>query len=400
MPPRNSLFYGGYPQRLQKKGKAEKSIEILERVGTKNKARNSVIKTLTLGPFAAGYRRAMTLRNAAYDRWLLPTYSSPLPVICVGNVTAGGSGKTPFTDYLAEKLAENGRRPCILSRGYGGRYSGPYAVKLTDKARNVGDEALVHAHHCAAFDGQVVIAKERSLGASYIAASNLGDVIILDDGYQHRKLERDFNILLLDVSTDESVARWLKGKSLPLGRLREPLSDALERADCVVFVNRLPHENREVTQLEPYLRVGKSVPIFQFNLRPSHVIDVANGQRFSLSSIANRSASALTAIANPSHFFTLLDSLGVKRRSSIEYKDHHQFSRKEWEEALRAGKGLVLTTEKDAVKLRNFVSKTNQLLSVCLAGNFSSEEQEKQFYSLISATLKDDERFYENNIES
>ncbi len=339
----------------------------------------------------------MTLRNTAYDRWLLPTYSSPLPIICIGNVTAGGSGKTPFTDYLAAKLAEQGKRPCILSRGYGGRYSGPYVVKLTDNARNVGDEALLHARHCAEFDAQVVIAKERSLGASYIAASDLGDIILLDDGYQHRKLERDFNILLLDVSTEESIARWLQGDSLPLGRMREKLSEALERANCVVFVNRLPHEKQEVTPLEPYLRVGRSVPVFQFNLRPSHVTDVANGQRYSLSSIANRSACALTAIANPSHFFKLLDTLQVKRSASIEYKDHHQFSRKEFEDALSAGKGVVLTTEKDAVKLRNYVSKTNQLLSVCLTANFVSDEQEKQFHALISDTLKVDEKLYENS---
>ncbi len=350
-----------------------------------------------LGPISSVYGSVASVRNAAYDRWLLTTQRSPLPVLCVGNVTVGGSGKTPFTAYLAEHLVAVGKRPCVLTRGYGGKYSGPYHVSSSDDARRVGDEALLHAAHLDKFGVSVVIAKERSLGASYIAAHDLGDIIILDDGYQHRRLERDFNILLLDVSTEESIAHWLNGDILPLGRLRESLSQALERANCVVFVNRLPSQNDEVAQLAPYLRIGDALPKFQLNLKPSHVVDVASGQRFSLASLDNRFASALTAIANPSHFFKLLDTLGVKREKNIAYRDHHQFTQKEWDKALRQGNGLVVTTAKDAVKLRRFVGKTNQLLSVVLSPSFCNEQQESEFQALVSDTIDVYEERYENS---
>jgi tetraacyldisaccharide 4'-kinase len=129
------------------------------------------------------------------------------------------------------------------------------------------------------------------------------------------------------------------------------------------------------------------------------VFDVASGDRLALSTLAEKRGAALTAIANPTHFFSLLESLGMNLSAKIAFRDHHRFSRGEWKKALAVGKGCVLTTEKDAVKLRGFVDKNRQLLCLALKARFVSEQQEVGFFKLLESKLEPRGASYEETFE-
>ena len=367
-----------------------------KKVPPTNDSRAAIGKAL-LSPLALTYGAIVGLRNRLYDDHIFAAAHSNVPIICVGNVTVGGSGKTPFTAHLVTALHALGYQPSVLTRGYGGRKKGPYLVHAGDDPLIVGDEALLHAKNLEHLNVSVVVAKDRSAGAHFIDAHNLGDVIILDDGFQHRKLQRDVNILLLDVSTRESVDRWLYGSVLPKGRLREPLESALRRADCVVFVNRLiTKERREPTQLELHRRIPSALPCFQFNLYPSHFTDVLREVSYPLSDFSGKSVDAITAIANPQQFFELLRSIGLSVDTTRAFRDHHRFSTREWTAIDRSSDRPICTTEKDAVKLRPLLAKPERLFSLSLSSQFASESQERKFLDLISKALKTTRQHHES----
>jgi tetraacyldisaccharide 4'-kinase len=180
---------------------------------------------------------------------------------------------------------------------------------------------------------------------------------------------------------------------LPVGYLREDFNEAVSRADAVIFVNRLG--TKDVTHLTPYLQIPAHVPVLQFSLLPSHVVDVASGTKLALSTLAEKRAGALTAIGNPDHFFMTLDGLGMNLLSRQAHRDHHSFSLNTWKKALAAGRGCVITTEKDAVKLRRYADKNRQLLALVLKSAFNNESQERLLMQLISSKLEllNDERY-------
>ncbi|MBT6205588.1 MAG: tetraacyldisaccharide 4'-kinase [Alphaproteobacteria bacterium] len=250
-----------------------------------------------------------------------------VPVICVGNVTAGGGGKTPTCIALAERLTSQGWQPHVLSRGYGGRLKGPVKVDPeSHTARDVGDEPLLIARH-----GPVWIGADRLASAARAVADG-ADLLIMDDGLQNPSLARELVLLVID-----GPAGLGNGRVIPAGPLREPLGDALAKTHAVLLVGSDPHRLGE--------RLAASVsPILHADIRPRAGALVFQGEP----------VYAFAGIARPEKFFATLNDLGAVVLKTRSFPDHHVFDPMTvttmLEEAVAMGARLV-TTEKDWVRL-------------------------------------------------
>ena len=347
-------------------------------------------------PVSKLYALVSRAHHALYSSGCLRSYRSDLPVICVGNVIAGGSGKTPFVQYLCRLLSERLEiSPSVLTRGYGGSDSGPRRVASEDTASVVGDEALLHRETSGA--AAVIVARKRADGARLIEREQLGEVIVMDDGFQHYALQRDLNILLLDISSSESIALWKSGRLLPLGLGREHLRDGVRRADAVVLVDKsgeaLSEKQRQLGRLarDHLLQSGVEEDlIFQFDLQASHLQNIENGERLELSILDGLNCVALTAIASPDSFLRIVRSYGgIIAEPAQLYPDHHHFEDADLERALQRELPLIVT-EKDAAKLAAKLKRRTgagqDCYALCLRGTL--REREKEFASLIAAKIQ------------
>ena len=285
------------------------------------------------------YSYVIFLRNFLYDHGFLFIYKSKLPIICVGNATAGGNGKTPLVIHLVKELKKKGKSPVVLSRGYGGSLSGPYQIRKEDSSELVGDEPIEILNSAKV---PVVISKDRALGAKLIERQEIGDIIILDDGLQHRRLARDFNILSFDISSKKSIDTILDQKLLPKGRYREPLKSALKRSDIVILNKR--GSNQESKELDVLFHEHK---VIRTNLQCEGVKNICSGQ-----DLIKGDVIALSAIANPQGFYASLESMGYKILKKYSFKDHYKFTKEDLDKICRENKETpIVCTKKDSVKL-------------------------------------------------
>jgi tetraacyldisaccharide 4'-kinase len=271
-----------------------------------------------------------------------------LPVISVGNLTVGGNGKTPLCLYLVEQLTERGYKPVILSRGYGGSLSGPHRVQENDSPSTVGDEPLLMAR---ASGVPVVIARARAEGARFIEREGLGDLIVLDDGFQHRKLRRDFDIIAVFAGSDEALDDFARGEVLPLGRFREARDAGLRRASLVVASYRsVLAPGTDVGAVSERLQriVPAGMPVVRAYYEFVEVRSL-DGERV----IPACAVHAFAGIANPDGFFESLKRVGYMVERTHSFPDHHPFTEEEVAGLIDAHPGAVFVcTEKDGVKLR------------------------------------------------
>ena len=254
-----------------------------------------------------------------------------IPVICVGNPTVGGAGKTPAAMAIARLLIEAGERPCFLTRGYGGRLAGPLVVEAGHTAVQVGDEPLLLARVAPA-----VVAANRVAGAE-LAREKGASVIVMDDGFQNPSLAKDFSILVIDG------ARGIgNGRVLPAGPLRAPLAPQLERADAILIVGN----EAGVAPVAAAARARK-LPLFHARLEPDST---------AVAALAGQKVLAFAGIGDPEKFFATVAAAGIDAPITRGFSDHHRFSIKEarrlLEEAKR-NKLVLLTTEKDAARLQS-----------------------------------------------
>jgi len=261
-----------------------------------------------------------------------------LPVVCVGNFTAGGTGKTPLSILIARLLIASGERPVFLTRGYGGRVRGPHRVDpALDTAADVGDEPLLLARHAP-----VIVARDRPAGAR-LAASDCGlsppTVIIMDDGLQNPALAKDLVIAVVD-----GVRGLGNGAVIPAGPLRAALPVQFSLADVIV-VNASPGADAErVLAVATHLRDSFQGPVIEARVEPDLSDLDLQGSR----------VLALAGIANPARFYVLLEQLGAEIAARAEFADHHSFTDADASAILADAKRFdarVITTEKDLVRL-------------------------------------------------
>ena len=310
------------------------------------------------------YGLLVKLRLWLYGSGLLLTQTLEHPVISIGNLTVGGTGKTPFVMYLAQLLLRRGFQPVVLSRGYGGKAE-RYNRVVSDGCQilcgpaECGDEPFLMARRLEGVPVLVGRNRYRSAQAPLLRKSSRRLVFLLDDGYQHLALRRDLNILLLDA-TDPFGGNEL----LPRGRLREPLT-GLRRADLVVITRAHRPLESELIQLT-IRRLNPLVPISFFYHDGVAIYDLKNGRRFDLRQFINERVVVLAAIGNPAIFVEDLEHYQMRVADQFLYRDHHRFSQSELDQALARASQLsaraVITTEKDAVRLEGLSFEKDELL--------------------------------------
>ncbi len=257
-------------------------------------------------------------------------YCSGLPVVCVGNFTAGGAGKTPTVITLIHILQEMGEKPVVLTRGYGGKVSGLHQVRLEDKARDVGDEPLLLAAYTP-----VVISADRAAGARAIEQGE-GTVIIMDDGFQNNSLAKDLSLVVVD-----GAAGIGNGLVMPSGPLRASTEFQMGLADALVM-NGDGVGGKAVAELAR----RQTVPTLQASLE----VDKEQAEW-----LRGKKVIAFTGIGRPDKFYQTLKDCGATVLDSVDFSDHHNFTHDEaaklLEKASQTDGTYLVTTQKDAVRL-------------------------------------------------
>ena len=280
------------------------------------------------------YKSVVGLRNFLYDKGFLSSYKSSIPVISVGNLTVGGTGKTPFVIHIANFLKKENYNPLILTRGYKRSSSKQILIskRSKPKLKEIGDEAAVLNSSCPGVD--ILVNKNRVAAAKWAEKhSSKYSCIILDDGFQHRSLKRDCNILLINPAQNMSDFP-------PYGKLREPFQN-INRADVAVFTKNQPSQLllEEVKSL--------NIPIFNacYSFSSKPLFDINN----------NKSCLAFCGIENPSFFYNSVSYMGIDYKQKLTFKDHQKYSASVVGSIIQKMKKhnirTFITTHKDWVKL-------------------------------------------------
>jgi tetraacyldisaccharide 4'-kinase len=286
-------------------------------------------------PLSGLYRLVVALRQLAYQHDIFSRHKMPVPVIVVGNISVGGTGKTPFVLWLAEQLKQAGYRPGIISRGYGGKVGHyPQFVAADSDPAKLGDEPVLIARRSAC---PVVVDPKRSRASVHLLSHHHCDVIISDDGLQHYALQRDIEIALVD-----GQRRFGNKLCLPAGPLREPMT-RLKSVDFVVYHG------------------GDAPQHYQMQLNASEWVNLADPeQRLTLAAFADKEVHAVAAIGHPQRFFDQLCDNNIIVHPHA-FADHHAFQPAD----LNFGDNLpILMTEKDAVKCQSFATADMWFLPV------------------------------------
>jgi tetraacyldisaccharide 4'-kinase len=300
---------------------------------------------------AGAYWGALAARDTCYAAGVFSTRRLPVPVISIGNLTLGGSGKTPLAALVANALAELGTSPAILSRGYGRRTRGVRVVADRDgvrlSAREAGDEPRLLAEQ---LPGIPVVVGESRYEAGRVAVERCGaHALVLDDGFQHRTLAKDLEILAVP-----GTAPWGNGRLFPRGVLREPMS-ALRRVDVAVVTNP-PHEATAAGIVGTLRRHGSPAIVLTGTYQVHAWRRGTDGTTLPPETLAGRRVVALAGLASPAGFVTTLSGLGAIVAELVEFPDHHPYTEADLARvraAVRsAGAGCVVTTEKDWMRLR------------------------------------------------
>jgi tetraacyldisaccharide 4'-kinase len=304
-------------------------------------SQTGVVATLLRGLLAgcaAPYAVVMTARNWLYDARWLPISTARVPVICVGNLTLGGTGKTPLVAWLGRLLLEFHQQPAIVSRGYAAS-----AGRLSDEAEELGMLVPGVGH---------VANRDRVAGVQEAIDRHAATVVILDDGFQHRRLARSLNLLAVDATDPFGC-----GHLFPRGLLREPLS-GLARADAVILTRSLsvdaPH--RATLKAELLRRASPKQPIWAEASHTPRGLRAADGQTRPLADLAGRRVALVSGIGNPNAFRKTVAATGCMIASETIHPDHHPYTDADLRQlgtlATENAADLIVTTVKDLVKIR------------------------------------------------
>jgi tetraacyldisaccharide 4'-kinase len=313
--------------------------------------------TVALAPLSGLYGVVMRARRALYRNGLFRVHQVGAPVISVGNITTGGTGKTPLVEWIARALARQQKRVCILTRGYGRQHPGRRVVvsngsEIFSDAREAGDEPLLLAEKLKG-EAAVICDADRVSAARW-ASEDLGaELFILDDGFQHLRLARDYNIIAIDAANP-----WGNRRLLPAGNLRES-PDQLARADCIVITRADDAAQTKALQSEIH-QLSKGRPVFLSRMRIDGLRKLTREMKASPVSgdkLKSGPWAAFCGVGNPESFFAQLRREGLELSYTKAFPDHHVYAQTDIDgvvdESTMRGAHALLTTAKDEVKLRS-----------------------------------------------
>lgn len=318
--------------------------------------KNEKLKRALLWPPAKLYELAVRLRVAAYETEYLKQKSLDVTVISVGNLTLGGTGKTPLTHYIARYLKSEEQSVAILTRGYGRQSAGMRVINDPGQKRGAqpagsyrefGDEPSMLARSLP--DVPIIVNKDRYEAGRWAEREVGAQVLVLDDGYQHLALARDLNILLIDANDP------FGGFEMPpFGRLREPLY-GIKRADAVIIT----HADRPFDQAQTLGIIkhycGDKVPVMYFYSTITELRHLATGEVYDAKSFSGWNFAVACGIANPHAFTEDVLQIGINIVAESFFPDHHAFAQRDLDQITRAareaGADAIVTTEKDAVRM-------------------------------------------------
>jgi tetraacyldisaccharide 4'-kinase len=339
------------------------------------------------------YRAAIALRNFCYDHIIFKSTKLSTFVISIGNLSLGGTGKTPFTIFLANALRDHGLKAAIVARGYRRDKSGLVVVSdgqriLVDIAE-AGDEPMLMAQAC---EGVPVIVDRQKKKAAIAAVARFSpDVILVDDGFQHRQLHRDIDIVMLDAAMLLSNA-W----SLPGITLREPAS-ALRRADFIMINRSGQTDDTTPQQLVEQCRRYTRAAIFSGGMkavswRTPERLSTPNAEPLPLAHVKDQPALLVSGIARPERFRRLVEAQGARVQGELTFSDHHRYDEKDMRLIATAFKACkaryVLTTTKDAVKLAKLDGRRASVPALPILMLETTFEAEPAFFTALLETVR------------
>jgi tetraacyldisaccharide 4'-kinase len=297
------------------------------------------------------YELGVRARIALYENNIFKTLRLNAPVISVGNLTVGGSGKTPCVAFLARFLRDTGHSVAILSRGYKRESEGRIEVsdgkEILRGPRESGDEPYLLAKSCPGV--RVVVDRDRYAAGRWLEERVPISVFILDDGYQHLRLARDLNLLLIDATDPLDQA-----KMIPFGRLREPRA-AIRRADTVIITRSDQLFDRRSLEVAIRKFARANTPIFYAYHKMTNLIRLSDGQVVGFAEFAQKRVAAFSGIARPDRFVADLEENGMNIALRSDFEDHHRYTLQELSKIIERAREVraeaIITTEKDAANL-------------------------------------------------
>ncbi|WP_337864914.1 tetraacyldisaccharide 4'-kinase [Ignavibacterium sp.] len=338
---------------------------------------------ILLTPLVPVYALAVKIRNLFFDKSVFKSKTVNAKVVSAGNLTIGGSGKTPFVIYLTNLLKNSGYKPSVLSRGYGRNTKGYLLVSkdgepLT-KVQNCGDEIYHTVIECKV---PAAVCENRFEGAKRLLKEVDSDIIVLDDGFQHRWIYRNLDIVLFDQKflLDKSMVNQ---SLLPLGIMREGFA-SLNRADAII-INRKFCKEQNQNLTEQFRNFNK--PVFTSYYKAISFVDMTRKTEHTLEEFEGQESLVISGIANPVSFLTVLIDVGVSTKNKIIFRDHKNYTIKEVQqirkEFYQTNSHSVVTTEKDAVKLLQYSKEFDDIdifylkIALCM----DDEESFKRYLS-------------------
>lgn len=344
---------------------------------------NSSTWGIILWPLSELYKCVMMLRNRLYDLRKLSSVRLKTKVISIGNLTVGGTGKTPLVERLAGFLRDKGYKVAVLSRGY--KRKEKKAVLVSDgkeikvSPEEAGDEPFLVATHLS--NVSVLVGQDRVKTGRLAVRTQRCDFLIMDDAFQHRRVKRDLDIIVLD-----STNPWGNGRLLPAGPLREPLS-SLSRADVIVFarVDEVSGVEENVFQVRKFTHA----PILFASHRPVEWVSLKNEKTFPLEFLKEKKVLGFAGIGNPASFRKTLEKVGVEIAYFFRFRDHHWYKKRDLERIIQKAKEIeadaVVTTEKDGIKVSR--AKMDDIPIYFLKIEFEIQEGVEEIKRLLDNVL-------------
>ncbi|MCX7876611.1 MAG: tetraacyldisaccharide 4'-kinase [Melioribacteraceae bacterium] len=342
---------------------------------------------IILSPLLFLYALIINARNFLFDKNIFKTKKVNAKVISVGNITVGGSGKTPLVILIAELIKKINKKVGVLSRGYGRRSSG--YIYVSDGKNNFsnvekcGDEIILVADELKI---PTAVSESRVKGANHFINDSDVEIIILDDAFQHRWIHRDLDLVIIDqrfLIKEEFVEQNL----LPLGLMRETF-DSLKRADAVIINRKFSEKAEMPVQLKKYF---DNKIIFNAYYTAKGIYDVKTHNYFELNEFTGQKSLVVCGIAKPFSFLNILEKNGIDISNKLIYPDHANYTIAEIQEIRKSfydtNSQSVLTTQKDAVKLTNFSKELDDIDIYYLKIELKIEEQ-NEFEKLILKSLQ------------